>query len=187
MADTEIVRGDRVTLIPVPAGVDLDALGTLTGGRTAGRGWPHADTGAGLAFTAAGGSTWLIADADDAVVGECGTKLPPQAGVVEIGYGLAGPSRGRGLGTRAVGALVDWLAAQPDIDRVLAFVAMDNLASRRLLERLGFVVDHLAGSEVVYARSLTGGPPPRAGKVDLSNGESQPRGHEAHDPEAPAS
>jgi RimJ/RimL family protein N-acetyltransferase len=106
---------------------------------------------------AAGGWTWLIADADGAVVGECGTKTAPSAGAVEIGYGLAAPSRGKGLGTRSVRALTDWLLARPDVDRVTAYVASDNLASRRLVERLGFTVDRLEGSEVVYVRHTSGG------------------------------
>ena len=169
MADPEIIRGDGVTLLPVPPGASLDALAQLTGGRAAGRGWPHPDTGAGLAFSESGGWTWLILDADGAVVGECGTKTPPWAGSVEIGYGLAAPSRGHGLGTRAVRALTTWLAARPDVHRVEAYVATDNLASRRLLERLGFAIDRLDGEEVVYARDLTGGPQAAAGKVNLSD------------------
>ncbi len=76
---------------------------------------------------------------DGIVVGELGTKAPPdEAGVVEIGYGLAAPSRGRGLGTRAVRLLVAMLLARPDVTAVAAEVAIDNLASKRLLERLGF-------------------------------------------------
>lgn len=176
MADPELIRGHDVTLLPVPPGASLDALEQLTGGRAAGRGWPHADTGAGLAFAASGGWTWLIVDADGAVVGECGTKTPPWAGTVEIGYGLAAPSRGRGLGTRAVRALTTWLAARPDVDRVEAYVATDNRPSRGLLERLGFAIDRLEGDEVVYARNLTGEPPPTAGKVHLSKDDDRSAG-----------
>lgn len=169
MADAELVRGDGVTLVPVPAGAGLDALEELTGGRPCGRGWPHPDTGAGLAFIASGGWTWLIVDGDGAIVGECGTKTPPWAGSVEIGYGLAGPSRGQGLGTRAVRALVGWLANRPDVHQVIAYVDQDNLASRRLLERLGFLVDRVEGREAVYARDLTGEGAAGPGKVNLSN------------------
>jgi RimJ/RimL family protein N-acetyltransferase len=157
MTEPEIIRADGVTLVPVPLGASLEALDELTGGRAVGRGWPHEDTGAGLAFAASGGWTWLVTDAEGAIVGECGTKTPPDAGTVEIGYGLAAPSRGKGLGTRAVRALTDWLLALPDVDRVIAHVAQDNVASRRVLERLGFTVDRLEGSEVIYARDASGG------------------------------
>ena len=50
------------------------------------------------------------------MVGDCGTFGPPDdEGRVEIGYGLAAPFRGRGIGTEAVGALADWVAAQPGV------------------------------------------------------------------------
>jgi RimJ/RimL family protein N-acetyltransferase len=152
MTEPELLRGDDVTLVPVPAGADLDTVDRLTGGRAVGRGWPHADTGVGLAFAAAGGWTWLIVDGDGRVVGECGTKAAPQDGEVEIGYGLAAPSRGAGLGTRAIRTLVSWLEARPDVDTVLAHVAVDNVASARLLERLGFTARGEAAGEVEFVR-----------------------------------
>src|SRR3954471_10100478 len=146
MTEPELLRGDGVTLLPVPAGAGVDALDQLTGGRAVGRGWPHADTDAALAFAGVGGGTWLIVDSGGCIVGECGTKSPPQDGVVEIGYGLAAPSRGAGLGTRAVNILVRWLPAPRHVDTVIAHVALNNVASARLLQRLGFVAtSELAG------------------------------------------
>jgi RimJ/RimL family protein N-acetyltransferase len=117
-------------------------------GHRPGRGWPHADTGPALAFTATGGLTWLVVDAAGAVVGEVGTKAPPDGtGTVEIGYGLAGPSRGQGLGSRAVATLLRWLDDQPDIHRVVAHVDPGNEPSCRLLERLGFRAGEQAAGE----------------------------------------
>jgi RimJ/RimL family protein N-acetyltransferase len=152
MTDIELLRGDGVTLVPVAAGADLDALDQLTAGRPVGRGWPHDDTQAGLAFAAAGGWSWLIVDGDGCVVGECGTKTPPRDGVVEIGYGLAAPSRGAGLGGRAVGTLVSWLAARHDVETIVAHVAVGNPASARLLERLGFTAAGEVAGEVEFVR-----------------------------------
>jgi GNAT superfamily N-acetyltransferase len=160
VADVELLRGEDVTLVPVPAGVDLDALDRLTAGRAVGRGWPHADTGAGLAFAAAGGWTWLIVDGEGRIVGECGTKAPPHDGAVEIGYGLAAPSRGDGLGTRAVDTMLRWLASRPDVDSVIADVAVGNTPSRKLLERLGFTASGGDGAEMRFVRHLTGDAPP---------------------------
>lgn len=154
MPDPELLRGEDVTLVPVPAGADLDSVDRLTAGRPAGRGWPHEDTGAGLAFAAAGGWTWLVVDGDGCVVGECGTKSPPHDGLVEIGYGLAAPSRGAGLGTRAVRTLLRGLAARPDVSTVIAHVAVDNIASARLLERLGFVATGTEAGETTYVLDL---------------------------------
>src|SRR2546430_10743610 len=56
---------------------------------------------------------WLIT-ADGAVIGDIGTHGPvDEAGRVEIGYGLAAPSRGQGYGSEAVGAVTQWPLSQP--------------------------------------------------------------------------
>jgi len=145
-AEPPVIQGDGVTLLPV-TGDGLDhVLAHDLRGHPAGPGWPSAETTFALGFVLVGGLTWLVVDEAGHVVGELGTKAPPDAdGSVEIGYGLTGASRGRGLGTRAVAALVDWLLAQPEVRTLVAHVAADNLPSRRLLERLGFSLDGWSG------------------------------------------
>lgn len=135
----EEIAGDGLVLVPVaPDRVDAILAGEL-GRYTAGRGWPHDDTADALSFRAGRGMTWLIA-VDGIVLGELGTKgQPDDTGTVEIGYGLAAPSRGKGVGTRAVRVLVDWLLARDDVRRVIAHVEPVNEPSARLLRRLGFV------------------------------------------------
>ena len=59
-------------------------------------------------------------------------------GYVEIGYMLAESHRRRGLGTRAVALLVEKLFRETNLHRVYATVSVENAASIRLLERLGF-------------------------------------------------
>jgi RimJ/RimL family protein N-acetyltransferase len=146
----EEITGRDVLLVPVAPDRAAAILAGELDGRRAGRGWPHADTQSALSFAGAGGLTWLVVDGD-VVVGELGTKEPPNpAGRVEIGYGLAGPSRGRGLGGRAVAALVTWLHAQPEIAMVEARVSPANEASIRLLLRLGFASAGTAGGERVF-------------------------------------
>jgi RimJ/RimL family protein N-acetyltransferase len=116
-------------------------------------GWPHADTDIGLHYAETGAWAWLIVDDDGLLAGECGVKgLPADDGVVEIGYGLAAQSRGRGLGGRAVASLLTELRACPGVRSVEARVVSDNLPSRRLLERLGFALVDLSGEEVLYRR-----------------------------------
>jgi RimJ/RimL family protein N-acetyltransferase len=109
-------------------------------------GYPHADTLDGLRmYVEHGGSDdggWFVTLAEDGrVVGDCGTLgWVDEHGRVEIGYGLAAPFRGRGLGTEAVRALADWVDAQPGVRVLTASVEVGNEPSRRLLERLGFVL-----------------------------------------------
>jgi RimJ/RimL family protein N-acetyltransferase len=149
-AEPPVIEAAGVTLVPVRPGRSAALL--------AGPGWPHDDTPPALGFADLGGLTWLIVDADDRVVGELGTKSDADgAGAVEIGYGLAAPSRGRGLGGRAVAVLLGWLDEQPDVRRVVARVAPGNVASRRLLERLGFQATGDIDGEIGYQR---GGEPP---------------------------
>ena len=77
------------------------------------------------------------------VVGSGGAKAPPSAEgevEVEIGYGMAPAWQGRGLGTQAARALTEEALAH-GAQRVSACTRPDNIASWRLLERIGFVRD----------------------------------------------
>ena len=115
-------------------------------GRPLGAGYPHADTFDALRmFVEHGGPDdggWFVVLADlpaGRVVGDLGTFGPPdEQGRVEIGYGLAAPFRGRGIGTEAVATFVDWLVTVPGVRVVTASVEVGNEASRRLLARIGF-------------------------------------------------
>ena len=128
-------------LVPVAAH-EVESLSQGIAGRELAPGWPHDDTAAGLSFVSAGGSQFLVLDDAGRVAGECGTKTPTRPdGSVEIGYGLAPPSRGRGLGTKAVAELLDWLRQQPDVTVVEAEIHVSNTASRRIVEGLGFRPD----------------------------------------------
>jgi len=57
----------------------------------------------------------------------------------EVGYVLAHRYWGRGLMTEAAGAVVEWVIAQPEIHRVWATVDLENVASQRVLEKVGMV------------------------------------------------
>lgn len=117
----------------------VDALSRGRADRELAPGWPHEDTAAALSFVVTGGTQFLVLDDAGRIAGECGTKTPPRPdGSVEIGYGLAARSRGKGLGTRAVAELIDWLQSQADVEVVEAEVHVSNAASRRIVERLGF-------------------------------------------------
>jgi RimJ/RimL family protein N-acetyltransferase len=116
-------------------------------------GYPHADTlhALRMSVTHTGCDAdlgWFITlAADGRVIGDCGTKGWVDAdGRVEIGYGLSAAYRQRGYGTEAVTALVGWLRARPDVRVVTAEVEVGNVASRRLLARLGFVLESESGT-----------------------------------------
>ena len=74
------------------------------------------------------------------VVGYVELRLPaPEVG--ELGYALIAAARGRGLMAHALRLMVSWATGEhrPRLARVQALVSPDNVASRKLLERLGFV------------------------------------------------
>ena len=56
---------------------------------------------------------------------------------IGIGYGLAHAYWGRGYMPEATRILIDWAFQQPSIYRVYATTDVDNVASRRVLEKVG--------------------------------------------------
>jgi len=156
--DDVVIETAQLRLRPIDYSLAARVLVGDLAGLVCAPGWPTPDTPDALAAfvehddrSALAG--WLITRADDdAVLGDCGWRGGPDLnGDVEIGYGLAAPSRGHGLGTEAIGGLVEWVAAQPGVRRIVAEVLADNLPSRRLLERLGFTWTHDVLPHVWYA------------------------------------
>mgnify|MGYP001547799656 FL=1 len=83
---------------------------------------------------------WIILARDSA---ECiGTiSCRPKGRSADFGYFLDRKYWGRGLATDAASAVVAWLDAQPEIVRVWASTDVENVRSRRLLERLGLQLE----------------------------------------------
>lgn len=138
---------------------DLSVLAAA--GLTAAEGWPHEDTADGLGMIVKTGQTlsWLVV-AGGAVIGDCGLHGGPdgpvdEAGRVEIGYGLAAPSRGQGYGSEVVAAITEWLLARPGVRQVRACTLTDNAPSRRVLEKAGFAYTGIEDGEAVYERDAT--------------------------------
>ena len=135
------------------------AVGDLSVVRAA-EGWPHADSLSAIRADAEHAvtdeQTGFLAVLRDTgeVVGECGWKGGPDAsGTAEIGYGLAIPYRRQGLGRELVELLVDWALEQPGCTQLIAEVHQSNIASRRVLERLGFTPERVDDPYVTYALS----------------------------------
>ena len=79
-----------------------------------------------------------IADREsDALIGDIGVCLSASETEAEIGFSLRGESQGLGLGTEAIGAMIDRLFEQTDIRRVVGITDARNIAAMKLLEKLG--------------------------------------------------
>ena len=85
-------------------------------------------------------SKWGLAlPHDDQLVGTCGfNEWSEMHRWAELAYDLARPHWGQGLMRQAVAAVLRWTYRQDQIDRVHAFVRVDNSRSVRLLESSGF-------------------------------------------------
>ena len=88
-------------------------------------------------------SKWGVAlQHDDQLVGTCGFNEYSQVHRwAELAFDLAQPHWGKGLMRQAVAAVIQWAYRLDQVDRLHAFVRVDNQRSERLLERSGFVLE----------------------------------------------
>jgi ribosomal-protein-alanine N-acetyltransferase len=132
--DLECVR-DASLDASIPAVTTVPAQYSNTAGREfIERQWDRTDSGQG----------WSLAIADaatDRALGCAVLMLRPQAGVAGIGYWLVPRERRLGYGSRAVALLTAWGLAQSGMERIEAWVEPGNVASTRLLERCGYVLE----------------------------------------------
>lgn len=82
-------------------------------------------------------SAWWIVEQGE-LVGLCSIKSFAGEGDLEIGYGIAPSRRGRGAARRAVADVLSW-AKSCSLPVIFAETAVQNYASRRVLEANGFV------------------------------------------------
>ncbi len=67
---------------------------------------------------------------------------------VEVSYAIAESARGRGYGVESLACACDWVAEAFGLPRVLAITDVENLPSRRILERAKFV--HLRDEDMIF-------------------------------------
>lgn len=86
-------------------------------------------------------SKWGIAlRENDQIVGTCGfNEWSRDHRWAELAYDLAPEHWGKGMMREAVAAVLNWIFQRDDIDRVHAYVRVDNERSEGLLIRSGFV------------------------------------------------
>jgi ribosomal-protein-alanine N-acetyltransferase len=72
------------------------------------------------------------------IVGFCGPKFLPDTQEVDLGYRFLPDFWGRGLATESSLAVIDYARNQLGLRRLVAWVHVDNVASARVLAKLGF-------------------------------------------------
>ena len=80
----------------------------------------------------------IIAAGSGEILGGCRFKGEPVDGRVEIGYGVAESARCRGVATAAVSQLLELAASSGLVRQVDAHILPDNIASSKVVSRLGF-------------------------------------------------
>lgn len=81
-----------------------------------------------------------IADPNsNAYLGACGLNPLPDDDEVEIYYTVLPEHQNKGLATEAVRALIDFVWNCTDIQTISAYIVSKNIASIRVVEKLGFV------------------------------------------------
>jgi len=95
------------------------------------------------------------------VIGFSGLKFVPEISDTELGYRFFPEFWGKGLATEAGQASIEFARADLGLKRLVAMVHPENVASARVVEKLGFLVEKklpysgLSGVEVdLFARSL---------------------------------
>jgi RimJ/RimL family protein N-acetyltransferase len=145
MDDAETWLTDGIVTLRPPDEGDLDAIaaGIVDPDVVRWIGPPEGSAAETLALNrvrwAAGSPTFAIFEADGSCVGHVwANRAEEEPGAATIGYWLLPAARGRGLATRAVRLLCDWLVAERGVITLRIFTDPANLASQRVAERSGF-------------------------------------------------
>jgi RimJ/RimL family protein N-acetyltransferase len=90
---------------------------------------------------------WMIELKDGTHIGEMCFKGLDSNGVVEIGYGIMEQYQDHGYATEAVKAISNWAFQEPKISSIEAEIDSKNIASKKVLEKCGFVFTGTNGKE----------------------------------------
>ncbi|MFH1312722.1 MAG: GNAT family N-acetyltransferase [Candidatus Eisenbacteria bacterium] len=101
----------------------------------------------------------VILKSDQTLVGDCGLEHMEVDGraEVEIGYDFRSDYWGQGLATEAASAVRDFALIELGLPRVISLIRPDNIASRRVAEKIGMVKerDILRGGQTYWIYSLS--------------------------------
>ena len=92
-------------------------------------------------------AAWFVELLTGERIGDLCFKGLSSEGMVEIGYGFLTDYWGCGYATEAVSAMTNWALEQDTVKRVEAEIETDNIASQRVLEKVGFVPTGKNGEE----------------------------------------
>lgn len=100
-------------------------------------------------YSQLGYGVWLIIRTDDStLVGNLGFGGKSDDETLEIGYEILAAYRNEGYATEAVEALIDFAFTQLAAKKIIAHTPIDNVASIRVLEKLGMQnVEKMEGTD----------------------------------------
>lgn len=89
-----------------------------------------------------GWGSLVIHKPENALIGHVMVKVIPDStgsptGSLEIGYYIASSYRQQGYASEATKAVIDWALSQPSVQSVMAGCDPNNIASKRVLEKIG--------------------------------------------------
>ena len=90
---------------------------------------------------------WIIELSNGTHIGDLCFKGLDSNGVAEIGYGILEEYQGQGYATEAVEAALRWAFQNPNVTAIEAETDADNAASKRVLEKCGFLANGIIGKE----------------------------------------
>lgn len=93
---------------------------------------------------------WMIELNNGTHIGELCFKGLDENGVSEIGYGILEEHQCQGYATEAVNAVLAWAFQNPKVTAVEAETDAENMASKRVLEKCGFIANGKIGEEGPY-------------------------------------
>lgn len=150
---TQNIVTDRLILIPVTLQITTLLLNNNpteieNNGIRMSEHWPTSDTKDILPIVhetlkrqngPSGFEFWMIqCKENNLVIGDIGFHgKPDEKGEVEIGFGLVREEWNKGYGYEALKEIVKWIIRQEGVKVLKADCLIDNIASRRMLEKIG--------------------------------------------------
>lgn len=94
--------------------------------------------------TLKGWGVWFVVHSDShSVIGDVGFKgKPNDQKIVEIGYGILSDFQNHGFATEAVKGIKNWAFSSNQVEKIVAQCAEGNIASIRVLEKIGMNRTH---------------------------------------------